>query len=67
MVKPVKKNQMIEFVFDAVMVIVDQVKIYAIVLGIVKNNVHNVPPRMFSSYIWPQPGVLAPEQFFMTP
>ena len=36
-------------------------------LGIVKENVHNVPSQMFSSYSWPQPGASAPEQFFITP
>jgi peptide/nickel transport system substrate-binding protein len=30
------------------------------------NNFHNLPPRDFQSWIYPNPGPIQPEQFFMT-
>jgi len=34
--------------------------------GIVKNNFHNVPKTMFGSWLYPNPGPAAPEQFYQT-
>jgi peptide/nickel transport system substrate-binding protein len=34
-------------------------------VGIAKNNFRNIPDTMFSSFTWPQPAPLAPEQFFI--